>query len=177
VSTWDEIGEVLEQAIWRATRGGTLPMLMASIKGAGTVQDGADRVGVDRRTWQRWNTGSRPKPATMRKIRNAAARARGPALARAQPKLKVSSRYPASKDSRTERVLDAVGLNWRPGFMRQVLDLYNAGNMPAAARAFIGAIEHGSPDGSAFYRDWLTPAEDRPDDDEEQGFDLDGIIW
>ncbi len=173
MSTWDEVAETLERAIWRYSRGGTLQALMSEIKGSGSVAAAAKRVGVDRRTWQRWNTGSSPRPATMSKIREAAATARLPKLARQLPDLGVTSRYQSARERRTSRVLDAAGLAWRPDFMRTVLAHHTRGNRSAAARAFIAAIMYGSPDGSAFYRDWLNP----DNDDEDEGFDLDRIIW
>lgn len=118
----------------------------------GSVTAAARAAGIDRRTWQRYESGAirSPKAATLDRLNQTARQARirdGVDVSR----LHVDFRYAG----RTRRLTDA-NLNLAPGTGQAMTSAYLAGDHEGVAQAFIDGIDDGDPDG--WYHGQFTDA-------------------
>lgn len=123
-------------------------------RAAGSVTAAAREVGVDRRTWQRWRTGTIRAPRAER-VERVSLTARIAQMPRATP-TDASVRLNTQEPTGRRRSLGASNLQIRPGTMDDTRSTWLAtGDGEATARAFRDGV------GDEFYRDtYLT---DDPD--------------
>lgn len=121
--------------------------VMLALRGiAGTVTAAARLAGIDRRTWQRWETGAirtpgQAKQDQMRKaLRQARANERRPNLIRGGGRLVIIGEICVSNDCRKKRKLD-LSADFTRNTRSEIVDAVAAGDDDAAAERFELALE------------------------------------
>lgn len=138
----------LAEAVDRAVLGAMDPArmslrgVMLALRGiAGTVTEAARLAGMDRRTWQRWESGKvhTPTPSKVDTMRAALRRARAdeqrPSLTAARGRLVIKGTIGISNDVREGRKLD-LSSYFSTGTRESIVDAVAAGDSAEAAERF-----------------------------------------
>lgn len=107
--------------------GGDFRNMQRSLReSAGSVTKAAKAAGVDRRTWQRWATGSKPKAATAARLREA-----------------LAARVISFSELHTTGTIGGRSMTLRPGTDRLVRDAYFKGGADEAELVLLMGIRDG----------------------------------
>lgn len=196
MSSWEEIEGLLYQAIlggsYRLHREPDFHEALDVLRGeVPTITDLAGRLGFPRKTVADWiNKGVQPRGARREEAHQAvleALRRHRLTLSREQRlraggvTIKATQRYHSRKNPsrpRTWTATDTGGIQWRgapvsgtgwQGANNLIVDAYLAGDMRAAAEAFIEGF------GSDEYREMVDPNEEAEGDPDAVFFDLESI--
>lgn len=180
MSSWDEIEDIL----YRAITGGRSPhtegfssAIRELRRQVDTTAEMARRLGIPRRTVGDWlNKGVQPKPQHRQTVMEALRRhrlrlRRELRLQRGAVRIVAEQRY--TEKGRTDNVRIWVhprqgspyNIGWDPNANGRIIDAYLAGDMRAAAEAFIAGITDPG------YQDMTNPDND-PGVDDEPFFDI-----
>lgn len=160
------LGDFLQRQFVESGNGGSfLDHVNEIIRRRGSVTGAAKELGVDRRTIQRWKSGTirTPKAVTRNKVEKVVRGSKIRGSAPTESTLRINTTEPPDKKGRVRhRQLRGTQLKLRTGTLDAVKQAYvETGDKEVMAKVFLGGI------GDAFYKDFLSK------DVEEGGAEID----